>query len=150
MASESASWAVYFPVLTLGRYQGVLGACVGLGNTIGPFMAAGFIRHFTWRVSFYFIAPLAVCIALLLVLLLPRSNMMQEPVGRVLGKIDWLGILLSSAGTIVLLVPVSGFDTDFLPTSAVFISMVTIGAVLLVGFVVNEWRFASIPMLPRK
>lgn len=133
-----------------GKYQGVLGSCVGLGNTIGPFMAAGFTRASTWRATFYFIAPFAVAIAVLLAALLPRSKISPEPMRRTLGKVDWAGIVLSCAGTIFLLVPVSGIRTDFSPSGPAFIAMVTVGSFLLSLFLMNEWRLARMPMLPRK
>lgn len=43
-----------------GKYQGILGSCVALGNAIGPFLAAGLIAKSTWRALFWLICPLAV------------------------------------------------------------------------------------------
>lgn len=42
------------------RYQGILGACVGIGNAVGPFLAAAFISKSTWRGLFWLICPLAI------------------------------------------------------------------------------------------
>ncbi len=39
------------------RYQGILGPCVSLGNTIGPFLAAAFVEKSTWRGLFWCICP---------------------------------------------------------------------------------------------
>ncbi|KAL1901434.1 hypothetical protein Sste5346_001839 [Sporothrix stenoceras] len=133
-----------------GKYQGILGSCVGLGNTIGPFVAAGFARSkATWRATFYFISPLAVAVAALLyVLLPPQAIPADEPWRTKLAKVDYVGILLSAAGTIILLVPISGLGTQFAPDSAMVISMLTIGGVLLCLFMINEWRWARLPMFP--
>jgi MFS family permease len=135
-------------VLIACRYQGVLGACVGLGNTVGPFVAAAFTHNVTWRATFWFIAPLAVCVAGFLSMLLPGSAMPKESAKEKLLKVDWSGIVLSSAGTIIILIPVSGIHTQFEPASAMSISMMTIGAILLVLFLLNEWKFAKLPMFP--
>ncbi|GAB1209628.1 hypothetical protein APSETT445_008409 [Aspergillus pseudonomiae] len=42
-----------------GKYQGILGASLGLGNVIGPFLAAAFIMKATWRAFFWLLAPLS-------------------------------------------------------------------------------------------
>ena len=34
-----------------GKYQGILGAMVGLGNALGPLIASAFAIHATWRLS---------------------------------------------------------------------------------------------------
>jgi MFS family permease len=131
-----------------GKYQGILGSCVGLGNTIGPFLAAGFTRSVSWRATFYFLAPLAVAVAVMLFFLLPRQSMPPEPLRNKLAKIDYLGILLSCSGTILLLVPVSGLGTQFKASSPMAIAMLTLGSVLLVLFLLNEWKIARLPMFP--
>ncbi|CAK7239595.1 MAG: hypothetical protein STHCBS139747_001026 [Sporothrix thermara] len=134
-----------------GKYQGILGSCVGLGNSIGPFVAAAFAGSSTatWRATFYLIAPLAVLVAALLLWLLPPQRLpADEPWRAKLAKVDYAGIVLSAAGTIILLVPVSGLGTQFSAHSAMVIAMLTVGAVLLALFVVNEWRWARLPMFP--
>ena len=130
------------------RYQGVLGAFVGLGNTIGPFLAAGFTHNVSWRGTFWFIAPLAICVAAFLTMLLPNSKMPKESAKDKLLKVDWTGIFFSSVGTVVLLIPVSGLRTQFEPSSPMVISMITLGVVLLLLFLLNEWKFARLQMLP--
>lgn len=132
------------------RYQGILGACVGLGSAIGPFIAAGFASKHTWRATFYFLSPLALCAGVLLFFILPPQNIPPEPASVKLKKIDWAGVLLSSSGTIILLIPVSGIGTQFDPSSPMVIAMLTVGGLLLAAFVLVEWKFARLPMLPRK
>ncbi len=133
-----------------GKYQGILGSCVGLGNAVGPFLASGFAgSKATWRATFYLIAPLAVAVAVLLALLLPPQALPAgEPWRAKLGKVDWCGIALSAAGTVILLVPVSGLGTQFAASSPMVIAMLTVGGALLVLFVINEWLWARLPMFP--
>lgn len=48
----SLSMMIVSDLVTLkqrGKYQGILGVQVGLGNTFGPLIAAGFDLHLTWR-----------------------------------------------------------------------------------------------------
>lgn len=130
------------------RYQGILGSCVGLGNTIGPFIAAGFTQSVTWRATFYFIAPLAILVGVTLYFLLPPQTIPPEPLKTKLSKIDYLGIILSSSGTILLLIPISGIGTQFKTSSPLVISMLTLGSILLFLFGLNEWKLARLPMFP--
>ncbi|KAL6246445.1 hypothetical protein RBB50_006681 [Rhinocladiella similis] len=131
-----------------GKYQGILGSCVGLGNTIGPFVAAAFTKNATWRATFYFIAPLAVCIAVMLYFVLPPQSIPPEPLSAKLRKIDWVGIVLSSAGAMLLLIPISGIGVQFDSKSPMVISMLTLGSIFMVSFFLNEWKLARLPMFP--
>ncbi|CAJ2506907.1 Uu.00g080930.m01.CDS01 [Anthostomella pinea] len=144
------SMIIVSDVVTLeqrGKYQGILGACVGLGNVAGPFLAAAFIERYTWRAFFYLIAPLAAAVGCLSFVLLPSK---PATVGwrESVRKIDYGGVLLSSVAVIFLLIPISGGGAYFPWTSPMVISMLVIGAVSLVLFVLMEWKIAKLPMMP--
>ncbi|PKX98652.1 putative MFS transporter [Aspergillus novofumigatus IBT 16806] len=130
-----------------GKYQGILGASLGLGNVIGPFIAAAFIMNSTWRGFFWLISPLAACSMVVGFFLIP-NNACKGGVRENLSKIDFYGIIASSIGIIVLLIPISGGGSYFQWDSAMVISMLVIGACSLVAFVFIEWKVASLPMLP--
>lgn len=133
-----------------GKFMGILGSCIGLGNAVGPFISSAFTERVTWRALFWLLCPLAVCSGLILYFLLPPQTIPPEPLRAKLAKIDYLGILFSSAGTILLLIPVSGIGTQFSTSSAGTIAMLSIGSVLLLLFGLNEWKFAKLPMFPRE
>lgn len=133
-----------------GKFMGILGSCVGLGNAIGPFISSAFAERVTWRALFWLLCPLAVVSGLILYVLLPPQIIPPEPVRAKLAKIDYLGILFSSVGTILLLIPISGIGTQFPASSPMVISMLTLGSVFLVLFALNEWKWAKLPMFPRK
>ncbi|OHW99630.1 MFS transporter [Colletotrichum incanum] len=116
-----------------GKYQGILGSMVGLGNVLGPFLAAAFVEKATWRAFFWMLSPLG-----------PPDEGFKQSVK----KIDYAGSLTSSAGVILLLIPISGGGAYFPWNSAMVISMLTIGVVALVSFVFVEWKFAKLPMMP--
>ncbi|KAF7158604.1 hypothetical protein CNMCM5623_003664 [Aspergillus felis] len=130
-----------------GKYQGILGASLGLGNVIGPFIAAAFIMNSTWRGFFWLISPLAACSIIVGFFLIP-NNASMGGVRKNLSKIDFYGIIASSIGIIFLLIPISGGGSYFQWDSAMVISMLVIGACSLVAFVFIEWKVASLPMLP--
>ncbi|KAF9885265.1 hypothetical protein FE257_013063 [Aspergillus nanangensis] len=130
-----------------GQYQGILGASLGLGNVIGPFVAAAFTMRSTWRGFFWLIAPLAACSIVVGYFLIPNNT----PKGSLrdnLRRIDYFGILFSSIGVIFLLIPISGGGSYFEWDSALVISMLVIGGCALVAFIVVEWKVSLLPMLP--
>lgn len=130
-----------------GKYQGIIGAFVGLGNVAGPFLAAGFISRTTWRAFFWMISPLAALVGGVAWWLLPTrapAAGFQESVK----KIDYAGVLTSSIGVIFILIPISGGGSYFPWDSPLVISMLTIGALSFVMFIFVEWKFAKLPMMP--
>jgi MFS family permease len=132
-----------------GKYQGIIGSMIGLGSVTGPFLAAGFVLRSTWRGLFWLLAPLGVLNALVAFWFLPSKNpttTFQDG----MKKVDYIGVLTSSVGTIFLLIPISGGGAYFAWSSPLVISMLTIGTSSLILFVIVEWRFAKIPMMPGK
>lgn len=133
-----------------GKYQGVIGSMIGLGNVAGPFLAAAFITGTgSWRGFFFMVSPLAALVGAVSYFLLPS----KPPVTGVkenLKKIDTGGVFLSSVAVIFLLIPISGGGAYFPWDSPMVISMLVIGAVALVLFVLVEWKVAKLPMMPGK
>ncbi|KAE8453378.1 hypothetical protein EG329_010239 [Mollisiaceae sp. DMI_Dod_QoI] len=130
-----------------GKYQGILGSCVGLGNTIGPFLAAAFIETATWRALFWFICPMAVLAGVMVAFTLPPSKVHGELKAKI-QAIDYYGVVFSSSALLLLLIPISGGGTYFLWNSPMVISMLTLGGICMVLFVIVEWKFAVMPMMP--
>jgi hypothetical protein len=62
--------------------------------------------------------------------------------------IDYYGVVFSSSAILLLLIPISGGGTYFEWNSPMVISMITLGGICMVTFVVVEWRFAIMPMMP--
>ncbi|KAI9927401.1 hypothetical protein AWENTII_006206 [Aspergillus wentii] len=146
----SVTMIIVSDVVTLrdrGKYQGVLGASLGMGNVIGPFIAAAFIMKSTWRGFFWLISPLSACSIIVGYFLIP-NNARQDGLRTNMRRIDYYGILASSIGIIFLLIPISGGGSYFEWDSAMVISMLAIGSCSLIAFIFIEWKVASLPMLP--
>ncbi|KAJ5117141.1 hypothetical protein N7448_004087 [Penicillium atrosanguineum] len=130
-----------------GKYQGILGASLGVGNIIGPFLAAAFIEKSTWRGFFWLISPLAACSAVVGYFLIP-NNARKDSFRKNIRRIDWFGVFASSLGIIFILIPISGGGSYFNWDSAMVISMLVIGGCSFVAFFFIEWKVAALPMLP--
>lgn len=134
-----------------GKYQGILGACVGLGNMVGPFLAAAFVQHSTWRGTFWLISPITAICGVLSFFLLPTPKNAPKMDFRVVSaKIDYWGILSGSAAIVLILIPVSGGGSYFAWDSPMVISMLAVGGCCMLGFLIIEYRVALLPMMPCK
>ncbi len=146
----SLTMIIVSDVVTLeqrGKYQGILGGSLGLGNIIGPFIAAAFIMRSTWRGFFWMISPLAALSAVVGYFLIP-NNVRKDRFLENMGRIDWFGVLASSIGIVFLLIPISGGGSYFPWDSPMVISMLIIGGLSFIAFGFIEWKVASLPMLP--
>ncbi|CAK7210399.1 hypothetical protein SBRCBS47491_000771 [Sporothrix bragantina] len=146
------SMIIVSDVVTLeqrGRYQGIIGAMVGLGNVSGPYLAAALIeRAHDWRAFFYMLAPLAALTGVLAFFLLPPAPTARPPWRDSVRKIDYGGLLTSSSAVVFLLIPIAGGGTYFAWSSPLVIGMLVVGSVSLVAFVAVEWAWATLPMMP--
>ncbi|KAF2400526.1 MFS general substrate transporter [Trichodelitschia bisporula] len=130
-----------------GKYQGILGSMVGLGNLIGPLLAGLFGQTSTWRTLFYMLCPTAAACGFVSWWLLP-SNMPAENFRANVKKIDYWGVTTASISLILLLIPVSGGGAYFEWNSPMVISMLVIGGIFAILFIYVEWRVSALPMMP--
>ncbi|RFU34296.1 hypothetical protein B7463_g2072, partial [Scytalidium lignicola] len=130
-----------------GKYQGILGSCVGLGNVIGPFIGAGFVIRSTWRGMFWLISPLSALCALVGYFLIPATQGKADFKTN-LKRIDFYGTISSSIAIILLLIPISGGGSYFQWNSPLVISMLIIGSIFSFVFIFVEWKVAALPMIP--
>ncbi|KAI9372452.1 major facilitator superfamily domain-containing protein [Aspergillus egyptiacus] len=147
---SSLAMIIVSDVVTLeqrGKYQGILGASLGIANVVGPFIAAAFILRATWRGFFWMLAPLAACSIVVGYFLIPDSAR-KDSLRVNLKRIDYFGIISSSIGIIFLLIPISGGGSYFEWDSPMVISMLVIGGLSLIAFFFIEWKISVLPMLP--
>ncbi|KAK6198582.1 major facilitator superfamily domain-containing protein [Scheffersomyces amazonensis] len=136
-----------------GKYQGILGAQVGLGNAMGPFIMAGFIEHNSWR-NFYHMMPPLIVLVMGAVWYLIDSKRNAKQLNDVLSrrekfkKIDYLGMFFSTAGLTLLLIPISGGGSTYAWDSALVIAMFVVGALCFISFLLVEWKIPKLPMIP--
>ncbi|MGW0214447.1 MDR family MFS transporter [Micromonospora chokoriensis] len=124
-----------------GRYQGLFGAVFGISSVAGP-LVGGYFAETDWRWIFYINVPLAI-----LAIVVCYHVMRLIPFERREHSIDWLGAGLLVAGVSALLLALSWGGNEYAWGSGVIISLLVVGAVLGVLFVLQEARVAE-PILP--
>ncbi|KNG48705.1 major facilitator superfamily transporter [Stemphylium lycopersici] len=130
-----------------GKYQGWLGAIIALGNGAGPFLGGAIVEGATWRWVFWMIPILAIPTSLVILFFLPLKHRSGNHLEKV-KKIDYGGMVLNIASTLLLLIPLSGGGVTYAWDSPFFITCTVIGAVLGVLFVFYEWKFVALPIMP--
>jgi len=129
-----------------GTYQGYLTSFIGIGNAIGPFLAAGFAQH-NWRNYYYTLFSLVSASSGIIWWFLPNSSSPISIKEKLL-NIDYLGFLFSSVGLILVLIPINGGGLTFDWDSPKVIIMFVIGGLCLFTFLIIEWKVAKLPMVP--
>ncbi|KAL6251351.1 hypothetical protein RBB50_001559 [Rhinocladiella similis] len=130
-----------------GKYQGIIGCCVGVGSTIGPFFAAGFVETASWRSFFFVLAGLALASSGLVYFVLPSKRLKDDTMTK-LRKIDYAGGLLSSAMVIFLLIPISDGGTRLPWSSPTVICLLVFGLLCAGCFALVEYKVSALPMIP--
>lgn len=63
-------------------------------------------------------------------------------------KIDYGGVFLNIASTLLVLIPISGGGVQYAWSSPFFIAATTTGAVLAILFVLHQWKLVALPIMP--
>jgi MFS family permease len=127
--------------------SGWLGAVIALGNGVGPFLGGAVVEGGSWRWVFWMIPIMTLPTAAVLLAFLPLKHTSSDPIDK-MRKIDYGGIFLSIASTLLLLIPLSGGGITYAWSSHFFIGATVAGVVLTALFVIYEWKAASLPIMP--
>lgn len=130
-----------------GKYQGWLGAVIALGNGVGPFLGGAVVEGATWRWVFWMVPMLAIPTSMIILFFLPLKHRSGDYLEKV-RKIDYGGMGLNIASTLLLLIPLSGGGVTYAWASPFFIACTVTGAVLAALFVLYEWKFVALPIMP--
>ena len=151
-----------FPPAERAKWQGAFGVVYALSNLIGPTLGGLLTDHgpllgslvtdaTRWRWVFYVNVPVGLLALLALLIYLPanisqRTNVYQG--WAAVRRIDFLGAVLVSSATIVLLLGLTwGSNAIYAWNSAQVMGTLTVSAVLFGLFFIQE-RFALEPVLP--
>lgn len=136
------------PLKERGKYQGFISAACSIGNAAGPFVGGGFASTGQWRWLFRVIAISGAVVVVFIHFIIPLKPVEGSMLAKI-KMIDYTGIVLSSSGTIFLLIPISGGGSTFPWSSATTIALLVSGIVCLSAFLFVEAKVARLPVLPR-
>jgi len=124
-----------------GRYQGIFGAVFGVSTVIGPLLGGFFVDNLSWRWIFYINLPVGA-LALFVI-----GAVFHSRAGRVEHRVDYMGagLLAASLSCIVLFTSLGG--TTFAWGASESVTLIVLGVVLLLVFLLVERRAAE-PILP--
>lgn len=125
-----------------GRYAGLFGAVMAVATIGGPLLGGVITDGLGWRWTFFVGLPIAI---VALVLLQRTLHLPKRPKTKV--SIDYLGIVLISAGVSLLLLWVTFAGNDFEWLSVPTLVMVAGAALLLIVAVIVELKVKE-PVIP--
>ncbi|THX55472.1 MFS general substrate transporter [Aureobasidium pullulans] len=137
-----------FPLEDRAKYYGLSAIVWAIASALGPMLGGVFTSTIGWRWCFYINLPLDA-ISLVLAVLCLKLNIKRAPAKETLKELDWTGCFLIAAGAILFLLGLeSGASHQHSWTSAYTLCMIIFGVFLLAAFMIWEWRFAKVPLIP--
>jgi EmrB/QacA subfamily drug resistance transporter len=126
-----------------GKYMGYLGGVFGVASIAGPLVGGWITDNFSWRWLFYVNLPIGVAalgfiVAYLHVPHTPRRH-----------RLDYIGFAALPLALVAVLLATTWGGTTYPWASWQIISLFVVGALILIGFLINEY-YAEEPVLPLK
>lgn len=131
------------PLRRRGRYQGILGAVIGVTTVGGPLLGGYFTDYLTWRWAFWVNLPVSAVVICVATAAIPELAAVAKPV------IDYAGIVFVGLSTTALTLATSWGGTVYPWGAAPIIGLFAGAAVTLVVFVWVETLVAQ-PILPMR
>jgi EmrB/QacA subfamily drug resistance transporter len=128
-----------FPVNKRGAAMGLVGLVISFAPAIGPALSGYVTEHYTWRVLFFIIFPIALIDILIASRVLKNVTEVSRP------KVDVLSIILSSFGFGGLLYGFTSAGNEGWLAPMTLISL-GVGVLSLILFITRQLRLAH-PML---
>lgn len=128
-----------FPVEQRGFVLGIAGVVISLGPAVGPTLSGIIVDHFSWRMLFIFLIPIAT-LALILGLVCVKNLTPTRP-----DSLDVPSLLLSTFGFGTLLFGFSNIGTGAV-SGWLVAGMLLVGLGLITGFVRRQLRLKQ-PLL---
>jgi EmrB/QacA subfamily drug resistance transporter len=124
-----------------GRYIGYIGAVFGVASIAGPLVGGWITDNFSWRWLFYVNLPFGVAALAFIVVYLHVPHAPRRH------KLDYVGFAALPLALVAVLLATTWGGTTYPWDSWQIISLYAAGALVLIGFLVNEY-YASEPVLP--
>ena len=126
-----------------GRYAGFFGATFGAATVIGPLLGGFIVEYFSWRWIFFVNVPFGILALIVTAAVLPSAG------ARVQHIIDYAGIIVLtvSASALILFTSLGGTSLAWLGWKS--LTLLVVGLVTAVFFVMIERRSSEPILAPR-
>ncbi|KAJ2161852.1 hypothetical protein GGF46_001160 [Coemansia sp. RSA 552] len=130
-----------------GKYVSIFSGTYGIASAIAPAIGGAIVQYSKWQIIFWINIPLCI-IALTMVVTLLRIPRPHGSMKEKLMRIDFGGALLCIAGVVLLLLGLAWGGRGHAWASAQVLCTLCFGILVLVLFVVYEWKVATHPIIP--
>src|SRR5215217_585213 len=124
-----------------GKYIGYIGAVFGVASIAGPLAGGWITDNFSWRWLFYVNLPFGVAA---LVFILAYLHLPHVPRHH---KLDYVGFIALPIALVAVLLATTWGGTTYPWDSWRIVSLYAVGALVLIGFLINEY-YVEEPVLP--
>ncbi len=124
-----------------GKYMGYLGGVFGVASIGGPFLGGWITDNFSWRWLFYVNLPIGVAALIFIVAYLHVPHTPRRH------RLDYVGFVALPLALVAVLLATTWGGTTYPWASWQIVSLFVVGALVLVGFLANEY-YAAEPVLP--
>ncbi|KAL5611657.1 hypothetical protein BROUX41_000763 [Berkeleyomyces rouxiae] len=126
---------------------GMVGLVWAVASASGPLLGGVFTTQASWRWCFYINLPICgICIIVLFFFL--KLYNPCTPIRDGLAAVDWTGSVMVIGGTTMILLALEFGGITFPWDSATVICLLVFGVVIVVLFVIVEWKIAKYPVIP--
>src|SRR5215203_1763811 len=124
-----------------GRYMGYIGAVFGVASIAGPLVGGWITDNFSWRWLFYVNLPFGVAALGFIVAYLHVPHMPRRH------RLDYVGFAALPLALVAVLLATTWGGTTYPWDSWRIVSLYVVGALILIGFLINEYHTEE-PVLP--
>ncbi|WP_058305905.1 DHA2 family efflux MFS transporter permease subunit [Gracilibacillus massiliensis] len=128
-----------FPVNKRGSIMGLVGLVISFAPAIGPSLSGWVTEHYSWRVLFYIILPIAIIDIIIAYFVMKNVTEVSKP------KLDVLSVILSSFGFGGLLYGFTSAGNNGWDAPVTIIVLI-VGVISLIWFILRQLKLAH-PML---
>ncbi|KAF3806714.1 Efflux pump FUS6 [Colletotrichum gloeosporioides] len=136
------------PLYVRGQWFSLLSAVWSVGTVTGPLIGAGFAQNVTWAWIFWINLPIIAVGVVMIFFFLKQAKIPGDIAGK-LGRFDWLGSFLFTAGSTSFLFGISTGGVMYEWKSFRSLLPLVLGVFILVAFGVWELSFAKEPMIDK-